>query len=114
LAVVGVFGTTAYAARSRRREIGIRMALGALHRRVVTAVVARSAVSLAAGTALGLAGAALAARAMADLLVYVTPRDAVAYAAVAVVVLASGLAAAWLPARKAGLVDPVDTLREEG
>jgi predicted permease len=114
LAVVGVYGTTAYATRSRTREIGIRMALGALRRRVVGRVVARATLSVAGGTALGLAGAALASRAMADVLIYVTPRDALAYAGVAAVVLVAGAVAAWIPAERAGRVDPVDALREEG
>jgi len=114
LAVVGVYGTTAYATRARTREIGIRMALGARRRGVVTRVVARTTLVVAVGTALGLAGAALASRAMADVLIYVTPRDVAAYLVVAAVVLASGVLAAWLPAERAGRVDPADTLREEG
>ena len=114
LAVVGVYGTTAYATRSRTREIGIRMALGARRRRVVGRVVARTALTVGAGTVLGLAGAALASRQMADVLTYVTPRDVASYLAVAGVVLAAGVVAAWIPAERAGRVDPVDALREEG
>ncbi len=114
LAVVGVYGTTAYATRSRTREIGIRMALGALRRRVVGRVVAGTALTVGIGTALGLAGAALASRAMTDVLTYVTPRDLASYVAVAAIVLLSGVAAGWIPAERAGRIDPVETLREEG
>ena len=114
LAVVGVFGTTSYAMRSRVREIGIRLALGARRTRVVGAMVARTGGVVAFGVALGLGGAALASRAMADVLVYVTPRDTLTYAAAALVVLAAGVLAAWIPAGRAGRVDPAATLREEG
>jgi putative ABC transport system permease protein len=114
LAVVGVYGTTAYATRARTREIGIRLALGALRRRLVAGVVLRTAAIVALGIGLGLAGAALATRAMTDVLTYVTPDDTLAYLAVAAVVLTAGVVAAWIPAERAGRVDPVDALREEG
>jgi ABC-type antimicrobial peptide transport system permease subunit len=81
---------------------------------VVGAVVARTGVVVGVGTALGLAAAALASRFMGDVLVYVTPRDAASYGVVAALVLGTGLIAAWLPARRAGTVDPVETLRAEG
>jgi ABC-type lipoprotein release transport system permease subunit len=90
------------------------MALGALRRGVVAKVVARTTVTVAAGTLLGLVGAALASRALTDVLVYVTPRDLAPYLVVAALVVAAGAVAAWIPAERAGRVDPVDTLREEG
>ncbi len=114
LAIVGVYGTTAYATRARTREIGIRMALGARRARVVGDVVARTGATVGIGIVLGLAGAALASRAMTDVLAYVTPRDVVSYVAVAAVVLGSGVLAAWVPAERAARIDPVDALREEG
>lgn len=113
LAVVGVYGTTSYATSSRVREIGIRMALGAPRQRVVRGVVARTGAVVGVGVAVGLAGAALGARAMVDQLTYVAPTDSVSYALVAVVVLAAGTVAAWVPAGRAGRVDPATTLREE-
>lgn len=113
LAVVGVYGTTSYVTRTRTREIGIRLALGARRRQVVGGTVARTGAVLVLGVATGLMGAALATRAMAGVLTYVTPTDALPYGAVAVLVLAAGLVAAWVPAGRAGRVDPAATLREE-
>ena len=113
LAVVGVYGTTSYATRSRVREIGIRMALGAPRGRVVRAVVARTGAVVAGGVVVGLGTAALGSRVMVDVLTYVTPGDAVAYAVVGLVVLAAGVLAAWVPAGWAGRIDPAMTLREE-
>jgi putative ABC transport system permease protein len=114
LAVVGVYGTTAYAARSRTREIGIRMALGARRSKVVRSVVGRTGVAVGAGVALGLTGAAFASRFMADVLRRVEPTDLIAYAAVGALVLAAGIVAAWIPAGHAGRVDPAQTLRQDG
>jgi predicted permease len=113
LAIVGVYGTTAYATRARVREIGIRMALGARRRQVVAATVLKTGAAVALGVVLGLAGAWGSARAMTDVLTYVTPRDGAAFTLVAFGVLAAGLLAAWVPAGRAGRVDPATTLREE-
>jgi len=114
LAVVGVYGTTAYAARARTREIGIRMALGAVRARVVRGELARTGLVVVLGVLIGLAAAWVASRALVDVLHHVTPRDRLSYGAVAALVLASGLLAAWWPAERAGRVDPVDTLKGEG
>ena len=114
LAIVGVYGTTAYATRARTREIGIRMAPGARRARVWGTWWRAPARRWASAPWLGLAGAALASRAMTDVLTYVTPRDVLSYVAVAAVVLGAGVLAAWVPAERAGRIDPVDTLREEG
>lgn len=113
LAIVGVYGTTSYATQGRVREIGVRLALGARRSQVVASTVARTAAIVAGGVGLGLVGAWLAARALGDLLIYVTPRDTVTFSAVAVLVLLAGIAAAWGPARRAARVDPATTLREE-
>jgi len=113
LALVGIYGTTAYATRSRTREIGIRMALGAGTGRIVSEVALRTALALSAGIVAGLVAVALAARGLDDFLVTLEPRDVSTYGLVAALVLASGLAAALLPARRASRVDPASTLREE-
>lgn len=113
LALVGVYGTTAYATRSRTREIGIRLALGAVRARLVGTIVRSTANVLAVGVGIGLAISALATRAMADVLFYVTPLDALTYLGVGALVLTTGAVAAWLPASRSSHVDPATTLREE-
>jgi predicted permease len=114
LAMVGVYGTTAYATRSRTREIGIRMALGARSTRVVWEVVARTLLAVAGGTAAGLGIAFVGSRALADVLLTIGPRDAITYILVSGVVLLAGAAAALVPAMQASRVDPASTLREDG
>lgn len=113
LAVVGVYGTTSYATTTRVREIGIRLALGARSGQVVGAAVARTGAVVTFGVALGLAAALVGSRVMAGVLTYVTPWDAPTYTAVALVTLSAGIVAGWLPAGRAGRVDPATTLREE-
>ena len=73
----------------------------------------RSGAAILVGAALGLGAAALGSTALADSLRYVEPRDWPTYSVVGVVVLLTGLVAAWLPAAEAGRGDPVNTLREE-
>jgi putative ABC transport system permease protein len=113
LGVVGIYGVLSYVVSQRRREIGIRLALGeppaALEQRFV-----RYGLTLAAlGIAVGLAGAAGAGRLMASLLYGVEPLDAATYAAALVVLLAAAGLASYFPARRAAGVDPVQTLRAE-
>jgi predicted permease len=114
LALVGIYATTAYATRSRTREIGIRMALGARAGRVVGEVVRRTAVAVVGGALVGLAVAWASARVLSDALRYVDPRDLTTHAGVALLVVAAGAVAAWVPAARAARVDPATTLREDG
>lgn len=113
LAVVGVYGTTAYATRARLREAGIRLVLGARSDQVVGALVVRSGLAVASGVALGLTAAALASTAMTDTLRYVEPRDWATYAVVGLLVVGTGIMAAWIPAGAAGRADPATTLKAE-
>lgn len=113
LAVVGVYATTAFATRTRLREVGIRLALGARRPRVVGALVARAGGAVALGVATGLAGAAGLSRFLTDSLVHVGARDGLTYLTVGLLVLAAGVLAAWIPATAAGRADPVSVLREE-
>lgn len=113
LALVGVFGMTAYAVERRTAEIGVRMAFGARPGQVVTTMVRDSAVPIAVGTLLGLGGAALATRVIESFLFETTPTDAVTFAAVALALVAVGCLAALVPAMRAARVDPVATLRAE-
>jgi predicted permease len=113
LALVGIFGMTAYAVARRTREIGVRIALGARPDHVVRRMVADAAWPIAIGTVLGLGAATMATRVIESFLFETTPTDPVTFAAVAIVLATSGLVAAWVPARRAARVDPVAALRAE-
>lgn len=111
LALVGVFGMTAFAVARRTREIGVRMTFGARPGQVVAEMIRDAAWPVAAGTAAGLAAAFLATQVIATFLFETTPTDPATFAAVAATLLATGGLAAWLPARRAARVDPVSALR---
>ena len=113
LAAIGIYGVMAQVVNRRKREIGIRMALGAQHGDVVRMVVKQGAGLAVLGIAAGTAGALAATRTLASLLYGVKPADTTAFGAAAAVLLATVLAAALVPARKAARVDPVETLRQE-
>ena len=113
LALVGVYGTTAYATRTRLREMGIRMALGAERRQVVGALLSRSGTAVGLGVMAGLAMAALGADTLSGVLLRVEPRDPETYFLVGLLVVSFGILAAWIPATAAGGADPVTALRQE-
>jgi putative ABC transport system permease protein len=113
LGIVGIYGVIAYAVSQRRREIGIRVALGAQQAELKRMFV-RAALGLTGiGVALGLAGAAGLMQLMKSLLYGITPMDPLTYAAVPLVLLAAAALASYVPARRAAAVDPVETLRAE-
>ncbi|MGE0451988.1 MAG: ABC transporter permease [Vicinamibacteria bacterium] len=113
LALQGVYGLLAFVVEQRRREIGVRMALGARAEDVLRMVL-RHGVRLAfAGLAFGLAAAAAGARALESLLFGVAPFDPLTYAGATVVLLAAAALACLLPARRAARVDPIEALRAE-
>jgi predicted permease len=113
LAIAGVYGVVAYSVVQRTREIGVRIALGAGRGHVIGSIVQTSMRPVALGIAIGAALAIVATRAVTSLLFHVTPTDIRTFAFTAVVVAATGLAAAWIPARRAARIDPVSTLRAE-
>jgi predicted permease len=113
IATCGLYGLMAYAVAQRRREIGVRVALGATRRDVLRLVLTRALRVVAVGLIAGLAGAAAVTRVLQRFLFGVTPTDPLAYAAVTLLLLAVGLLAAWLPARRATRIDPWDALRAE-
>jgi len=103
----------AYIVAQRTPEIGIRMALGAAPAQILGDVLTRATSYVAIGLALGLAGAWGLARFVERFLFEVQPHDRVVYGAVAAVLLAAGLVAALIPARRAARVDPIVALRAE-
>jgi putative ABC transport system permease protein len=113
IATCGIYGLMAYAVMQRRREIGVRMALGAQRRDVLRLVLARALRIVAAGLIVGLAGAVAVTRVLQTFLFGVTPTDPIAFTAVTLLLMAVGLMAAWLPARRATRIDPCVALRAE-
>lgn len=112
LAVVGIYGVIAYTVRQRRREIAVRMAIGA-DRRVITRLFVRhGVVTLGAGLALGVAGAAGLGSVLQSQLFGVTASDPVVLATVTGVFAVSGLLAVVWPARAAASVDPAEALKD--
>jgi ABC-type antimicrobial peptide transport system permease subunit len=113
MALVGIYAVVAQATSRRTREIGIRMALGASAGRVVRLVLSRGLVELGAGLALGLAGAIAATRLMKGIPGLSSTNEPLIFILVVSVLLAAGLFASWLPARRAAKVDPLVALRTE-
>ncbi len=112
LAAVGLYGVVAHAVGARQTEIGLRMALGAAPSSIVRLVFQRVGVMIAAGLAFGLAGSLWATRFVEALLFNVEARDSVTFAGAAAVLVAVGVLAAWVPARRAARLDPATVLRE--
>jgi predicted permease len=113
LGVVGLYGVIAYSVSQRRREIGIRMALGAQNRELKGMFVRHALVLAGVGVACGLAAAPALTRLMSSLLFGVKSADPATYAAVSVGLLATAALAGYLPARRAAGVNPVESLRAE-
>ena len=113
LALVGIYGVTAYAVSQRTRELGIRMALGARGADVVALLMKESLRRVAAGAGLGLVAAWGLTRVLSAMLFEVAPRDGVTFAVTALLLAAVALLATWLPARRATRVDPMVALRYE-
>lgn len=112
LATVGLFGLLAQRTLSRRREIGIRMALGARGSDAVGLIVGQGFRLVVGGTAVGLVAALAASRFLSGLLYGVTPTDPVTYGGVAGILLMAGAVGSWAPARRAANVDPVTAIRD--
>jgi predicted permease len=113
LTAAGLFGVLLYAVNRRTREFGLRMALGARPRQIERLILGESLRLAAIGVPIGLAGLAVAARYTRSMLLGVTPLDPLSYGLSAAAVMALALAAAWLPARRATRVDPMEALRSE-
>jgi len=113
LALAGVYGVLSYAVARRTAEIGVRLALGAGHRRVLGLVLAQGMRPVVIGLAIGAGAALWLTQLMTSLLFQVTARDPWTFVTVSVVLAACGALACYLPARQVLRVDPVVALRIE-
>jgi ABC-type antimicrobial peptide transport system permease subunit len=113
LAAIGTYGVLSYMVTERRREIGIRVALGAARSRVLTQIMKQGLQVTALGVTIGLAGALAVNRLIASLLFGVQPTDTVTIASVIATITAVAVVASWLPAWRASRLDPNVMLRDE-
>ena len=112
LATLGVYGVVSFGVAQRRRELGVRAALGATRGDLVRLVVRNGLAIAGVGTVVGLVGALVATRVLRSLLFGVAPSDPVTFAGIVLVLGAAVLLASWLPARRAARVMPTEALRE--
>jgi predicted permease len=113
LAITGIFGMAAYSVSKRLKELGIRMALGAQRREVLTAALGRPLKLLAVGSATGLILGLLATKVLAYIVYQANPRDPLVLTGVVLAMALLGLVATWIPAQRALSVNPLVLLREE-
>jgi ABC-type antimicrobial peptide transport system permease subunit len=114
LAGIGLYGVIAYSLTQRRKELGIRMVLGARPATVLADVLRNALAMVSVGLVLGLAGAYALTRILTSLLFEVSPLDPLSLALGCVSMMAIGLAAAFVPAWRAARFEPMMSLREEG
>ena len=113
LGAVGVYGVITHFASRRRRDWAIRVAIGLPGSRVIAHVLGHGALLVTAGIAVGIAGAAVLTRLLSSFLYGVSAIDPIAFAAAGAALLVVGLAAAFVPALRAGMADPLKALREQ-
>jgi ABC-type antimicrobial peptide transport system permease subunit len=113
LAAVGLYGVMAYSVTQRTREIGIRIALGATQRAIAKAVVLRGVLLALMGAGMGLAGAFWGSRLIAKMLYGVAPLDPISFAAGALLLIFTAIAACVVPTRRALAIDPIRAIRAD-
>jgi putative ABC transport system permease protein len=113
LGLIGIYGVISYTVSQRKREIGIRVALGAEPGALQWLFVRYGLVLAGAGAAIGLALAASVTRLMKAVLFGISPVDPLTYTVVPIVLIAATVLASYLPARRAAAVNPIETLRAE-
>jgi ABC-type antimicrobial peptide transport system permease subunit len=113
LASVGIYGVMAYTVANRTNEIGIRLALGAQPRQVLGMILREATWISLAGIAVGLTATLFLAQLVKSMLYGLQPADPVSLISGALLLVAVGLAASWIPARRAASVQPVEALRHE-
>ncbi len=113
LSAIGLYGVLAYAVGQRRREIGIRLALGAKRGDVLRMVMTQAGQLAGVGVVIGLGAAAIASRALRSQLFQIAPTDLFTYVLVGTGLLIVALIASWIPARRASRIDPLSALRHD-
>jgi predicted permease len=113
LAAMGIYGVLSYLVAESRRDIGVRIAIGATPGLVVGGILARSAVLTGTGIAIGLGGAVMTTRWLGSLLYGVSPTDPIVLVAVSILLASVSLLASFVPARRAASIDPMVSLRAE-
>ena len=113
LSMAGVYGVLSYAVAARRKEFGIRLALGADGRRVLRLVLAQGGLLIGGGVLVGIAGALALTRFLQALLYEVTPTDPLTFTAATLALVGVAMAACLNPARRAMNVDPMSVLRHD-
>ena len=113
LAAIGLYGVMSYSVTERSREMGIRLALGAPRRDVLSLVLIQGMRIVAVGVTMGLAGSLLLTKLLSTLLFQVSPSDPLVYSSIVVLLVAVALVATLLPARRAAALDPYATLRAD-
>jgi ABC-type antimicrobial peptide transport system permease subunit len=113
LTAFGIYGALAYTVRQRRREIGIRMAIGGSRKHVTRLIMRQGNAPVLGGVLLGAVGSIGLSRVVAGFLWGVTPTDPATLASVALILLGVAFVACWIPAREAANLDPVSALNRE-
>jgi len=113
IAMIGLYGVTAFAVSQRRREMGVRQAVGAARSDIVALVMRQGLFHVGIGLLIGLALAAATSQLLAGLLFKVDPRDPAVFAAITVALTATAALACWIPARRAASANPLDALRSD-
>jgi ABC-type antimicrobial peptide transport system permease subunit len=113
LALLGIYGTLSYIVRLRRREVGLRVALGAVSSNVVSHFLARTLKVVVAGCVLGLVVSASFANVLSNMLYGISPTDPITYSGVVLIVVGLATIAALIPALRAARVEPMQVLRED-
>ena len=110
---IGIYGVMTYFVAQRRREMGVRLALGATRESVTRMVLSQGVRMTAVGLILGIGGALAGSRFIRSLLFEIEPTDPTTHVAVALILSTVAVLATWIPARRAARVDPVEAFRED-